>query len=259
MMTDGQWAKRKVLITVRTYPVPSRKSVEVSCTAGITDDNKWIRLFPIQYRFLDYDKRFRKYQCIEASVTKSLSDTRPESYKIDPDTIQVLSESIPTNNNWELRKAKIFPLKSNSLCFLRAERDANKEPTLGFFKPKTISSLRIEKTNSDWTSQELAQLQQYSLFSRMPIVQLEKLPYIFSYEFKCNETDCKGHTLSCTDWEMGASYRKWRDKYGNGWETKFRDKYEIEMALVKDTHFFVGTLRTHPSEWIIIGLFYPPK
>jgi hypothetical protein len=91
MMTYGQWAKRKVLITVRTYPVPSRKSVEVSCTAGITDDNKWIRLFPIQYRFLDYDKRFRKYQCIEASVTKSLSDTRPESYKIDPDTIRINS------------------------------------------------------------------------------------------------------------------------------------------------------------------------
>lgn len=257
MITYGQWIKKKVLITVRTYPVPATKSIEVSCTAGITEDGKWIRLFPIQYRFLDYDKRFRKYQYIQASVTKSTSDIRPESYKIDTDTIQILSEVIPTDNNWELRKAKVFPLKSNSLCFLQAKRNADKEPTLGFFKPKSITALRIGKTDSNWTAQELAQFQQYSLFSKTPITQLEKLPYTFSYEFKCNEPNCGGHVLSCTDWEMGASYRKWRDKYSNNWETQFRKTYEDEMVLGRDTHFFVGTLRTHPDAWIIIGLFYP--
>ena len=26
-----------------------------------------------------------------------------------------------------------------------------------------------------------------------------------------------------------------------------------------DTHFFVGTLKAHPAEWNIVGLFYPPK
>jgi len=43
------------------------------------------------------------------------------------------------------------------------------------------------------------------------------------------------------------------------WERKFRDRFETEMILENDTHFFVGTIHTHPSEWIIIGLFYPPK
>lgn len=25
-----------------------------------------------------------------------------------------------------------------------------------------------------------------------------------------------------------------------------------------DTHFYVGTVASHPNRWIVIGLFYPP-
>ena len=56
------YEERKVLITVKTYPLPSKKSIEVSCTAGITEDGKWIRLFPLPYRYLGY--KLRKYQWV---------------------------------------------------------------------------------------------------------------------------------------------------------------------------------------------------
>lgn len=255
-----QWTKKRVLITARTYPVPSKKLIEVSCTAGITDDGMWIRLFPIPYRFLTQDKRFAKYQYIETDVAKSQSDVRPESYKINIDSIKILSQhSLPTDNRWEARKAKVFPLKCDSLCLLQAERDRTQQPTLGFFKPKTISGFKLEKTSGKWDEAELASLRQYPLFGNAPQAELEKLPYNFSYEFKCDHPDCPAHLLSCIDWEMGASYWSWKNKYGANWESKFRDKYETEMILEKDTHFFVGTIHNHPNRWIIIGLFYPPK
>ncbi|MBL8230819.1 MAG: hypothetical protein JNL98_20160 [Bryobacterales bacterium] len=63
----------------------------------------------------------------------------------------------------------------------------------------------------------------------------------------------------CTDWELGQSYRKWRQIYGDQWESAFREKYQRQMIEENDTHFFVGTVSSHPSKWIIIGLFYPPK
>ena len=258
MLTYERWNKKVLLITVRTYPVPARKSIEVSCTAGITDDGKWIRLFPVPYRWLSPDKRFGKYQYIEANVAKAESDTRPESYKMDLDSIRILSKPIPTANKWEARKAKVLSLKSRSLCALQSERDRNKEPTLGLFRP-TITGLRIEPTSGKWSEEQLGWLRQYPLFGNAPTSELEKLPFNFSYDFKCDEPDCRGHILSCTDWEMGAAYWSWKRKYGASWETKFRERFETEMALVKDTHFFVGTLSTHPSEWIIVGLFYPPK
>jgi hypothetical protein len=75
------WSRKKVLITVRTYPVPAQKNIEVSCTAGITSEGEWIRLFPVPYRFMEYDKRFVKYQWIEVDVLKAPQDSRPESHK----------------------------------------------------------------------------------------------------------------------------------------------------------------------------------
>lgn len=97
------------------------------------------------------------------------------------------------------------------------------------------------------------------MFNNVPRNELEKLPYKFSYQFKCNNKEFLGHELECTDWELVASFLSWRRKYGREWEQKLREKYETEMALGKDTHFFVGTLNNHPGEWIIVGLFYPPK
>lgn len=254
-----RWVKEKVLITVRTYPVPSRQLIEVSCTAGIDDDGKWIRLFPVPYRFLHPDKRFSKYQYIEADVTKSISDPRPESYKVNPDTIKVISPPIPTMNKWEARKEKVFPLKSNSLCELQALRDLNQYPTLGFIKPQNIISLDIKSETTDWTESQLTSLRQYSMFGNAPKSELEKIPFEFSYVFRCNNPNCHTHKLSCTDWEMGQSYRIWKTKYGNKWEDKFRETYETKMIFDRDTHFYVGTLHGHPDAWIIIGLFYPPN
>lgn len=40
----------KVLITVKTYPVPSTKYDELVCTAGVTEPGDFIRLYPINFR-----------------------------------------------------------------------------------------------------------------------------------------------------------------------------------------------------------------
>jgi hypothetical protein len=44
-----EFAKTKVLILVMTYPHPSKKYTEIICTAGITEDMEWVRLYPIDY------------------------------------------------------------------------------------------------------------------------------------------------------------------------------------------------------------------
>lgn len=252
-----QWVKRKVLIVVRTYPTPSRTVVEASCTAGISD-GKWIRLFPVPYRLLDNDSRFRKYQYIEVDTIKPSSDTRVESYKINPESINILTEQITSKDKWQIRKSIILPLSSQSLCSLYAERDLRGEPTLGIFKPAKITALRIRKPRSKWNAKKKANLYQSTFVGNLPKTPLVELPYDFYYQFQCDDPKCPSHTLSCTDWEIGESYLKWRKKYGDNWEKKFRERYENDMINKYETHFIVGTVHGHPSEWIIIGLFYPP-
>ncbi|MFL6283262.1 MAG: hypothetical protein ACJ74Q_09000 [Pyrinomonadaceae bacterium] len=248
----------KALIVVRTYPIPAKPGVEASCTAAITEDGKWVRLYPVPYRFLDQDKRFRKYQWIEVNVVKA-SDARPESYTPDIESINILTDPLPTENEWAARKKYVFPARAHCLCCLKRERDANQHPTLGVFKPKVIERLRITPTDSTWTQEQINMLRQGDLFKEQPTTELEKVPFLFTYTFRCDDDHCPGHTISCTDWEMGESWRRWSRKYGDEWQEKFRQRYEREMIDRNDTHFFVGTIHKHPNNWLIIGLFYPPK
>lgn len=120
---------KKALIVVRTYPVPAMKGVEVSCTAAITDKGEWLRLFPVPWRLLASDQRFRKYQWVEVTVTKA-SDARPESYKLRQDGIKILSEPLSTGNAWQARKDIVLPLRAHCLCCLMAERNKQGHPTL---------------------------------------------------------------------------------------------------------------------------------
>ena len=243
---------------VRTYPVPARKGVEVSCTAAITDKGEWLRLFPVPYRRLRSNQKFSKYQWVEVGVMKA-SDPRRESYKINQETIRIKSGILPTANGWQARKDVIFPLKSDSMCALRRQRNEHGSPTLGIFKPAELRRLIIKPTAENWTEEQLQIMRQGNLFESEPAEELQKIPFDFSYEFRCADASCKGHTMKCTDWEMGQSWRKWRQEYGENWENAFREKYETEMRDRFDTHLYVGTIHQHPKEWIVVGLFYPPK
>ena len=254
----GPWQRKKVLITARTYPTPARRGVEVSCTAGITEDGEWIRLFPIPFRFLDFDKRFRKYQWIEVEVAKS-SDHRPESYEVNIDSLEIISDPLPTNSAWRARKDRVGPLKDHCLCCLQAARDADGYPTLGFFKPRQIRRFLMRSVDPDWSEADLAKLSQVAMFDKTPMRTLEKIPFEFRYQIFCEEPSCRGHRLSCTDWELGQAYRRWREDYPTNWEQKLRQKFEYVMIEQFDTHLFVGTVSSHPASWIIVGLFYPPK
>ncbi len=73
--------KLKVLITVKTYPSLSAKYDEVVCTAGVLESGEWVRLYPIPFRKLDYDRWYKKYQWLEIEVERNISDFRPESFR----------------------------------------------------------------------------------------------------------------------------------------------------------------------------------
>ena len=250
--------KERVLIVVRTYPTPSQKDIEVSCTAGITSDGKWIRLFPVPYRFMDPDKRFAKYQEIECLVHKA-SDHRPESYRLNTDSIKILGAPLPTAEGWKARGERLEELEAHCMCCVRDRRDRDHAPTLGFFIPGEITKLELEATTAAWNDAQLAKLRQNSLWQNAPSNELVKIPYNFKYHYRCPHDRCNGHEQSCTDWEMGAAFLSWTRKYSGDWEAKFRQRFEHEMMERNDTGFYVGTLSNHPASWQIVGLWYPRK
>ncbi len=254
----------KVLITVKTYPIPSAKYGELVCTAGVTEDGRLIRLYPVNFRDRPYSKQYRKYQWIEVEARHHTGrDFRKESYRPDCDTLTMLGEPIPSKGNWLERSKYVLPVASTSMETLK-DQQAIDETSLGIIKPKVVHDLVVKPAERDWKPSFYQELRQARLWddrtvSREPP---RKVPFTFKYVFECDDPRCKGHRMMNEDWEVGALY--WRLIDGGATEAeatgKVKQKFLADLCgPEKDTHFFVGTVLAHPKSWVVIGVYYPKK
>jgi hypothetical protein len=85
----------KVLISVKTYPTLSTKYNELVCTAGFLENGDWVRIYPLPFRALDKDQKYKKWQWIELDLERNTSDVRPESYKVkNVDSLKIIEQSV---------------------------------------------------------------------------------------------------------------------------------------------------------------------
>ena len=249
---------KRVLITVKAPPNPSRKYQETNCCAGIDlDSGQLVRLYPIPFRLLDDSKKFPKYTIIKASCQKPLRDKRAESYKVDQDSIEIL-DHLDTRNKWAKRKEIVLPTVSSSFC--RIIEDPKLRKSLGVFKPCNVQFSTKKISPREQAKQE-APYQQYWLFDRQ-LEPLEQIPFVFYYKFKCFELrSCPGHTLSIHDWEITEAYRTWRHMYPS--QSVLLQKIEQKWMDIcgpnKDVCFYVGNMWQRPKQFMVLGVFYPKK
>lgn len=260
-------AKEKVLITVKTYPTYSKSYDELVCTAGFKEDGSFIRIYPIPYRKLDYDSRFRKYQWIELDLVKNTADFRPESFRpLNIDKIKTLDFIDSENGTWSTRKDICLRKTYNSLDELIDEaHDKNICTSLAVFKPTEILDVIIETTDRVWKKEEEIAInkEQLLLFPEHNNLEIvKKVPYNFSYKFK--DINGKVSELMLSDWEASQLFWNCLNKHND--EEKacidVRKKY-LDTFSKKDLHFFLGTTKEHhyvsKNPFIIIGVFYPEE
>ena len=261
---------KKILITVKTYPTLSSKYDELVCTAGITEDGEWIRLYPVPFRKLEFDKQYKKYQWVELQVAKRTEDPRPESYKPLNIDQMVNGDYVDTKDNWSLRKSMVLKNVYEDMDKLIAANKNGNGLSLAVFKPKEIIDFTIESCDREWDKKKLnkikARADQLDLFgekSENPFEVVRKLPYKFKYKFK--DINSKESHIMVEDWELGQLF--WnclRRSSGNESVAceKVKQKY-LEEFRKKDLYFYMGTTRQFDSwsknPFLIIGVFYPPK
>ncbi|MCF7911684.1 MAG: hypothetical protein K9M99_04085 [Candidatus Cloacimonetes bacterium] len=101
---------QKVLITVKTYPNLSWKYGELVCTAGLTPEGKWLRIYPLRFQNWQQMEQFPKFQWIKINLTKIQNDHRRESYRPVGNEKPELLEMIDTSHNWQERKKLVLIL-----------------------------------------------------------------------------------------------------------------------------------------------------
>ncbi len=254
-----------MLITVKTYPIPSSKYDELVCTAGVREDGSFVRLYPVNFRELPFSQQYRKYQWIEVMAEKHSRDTRKESYRPDCSTLLNLGEPIPTKNgDWSDRAHYVLQRRSQSMEDL-AEQLENNRTSLGIFKPSQVKDLVVRPDDPNWKPGFQKALMQSRLWDDRKATREppRKVPFNFFYRFACSDPRCNGnHRMSIHDWEVGALYWRLIDEGASsqeaaaGVKTKFLDEL---CGADKDTHFFVGTVHGHPRSWVIIGVWWPKR
>ncbi|MCL2832291.1 MAG: hypothetical protein FWD78_03890 [Treponema sp.] len=182
--------RKRVYITVKTYPTLSEKYDELVCTAGVCEDGSWIRLYPLPFRKLDNEQKYKKWQWIEADVEKNTSDFRPESYKVlNIDSIKIFPKG-SSNVNWEEQKRLLFKTEKIFTNLTEIIKIAKKPPykSLVIFKPTKIHDFYAEPTDRDWPKDKLDRIKekakQLSLLQTSEEVieefkVVQKLPYTF--------------------------------------------------------------------------------
>jgi hypothetical protein len=252
----------RVLITIKTYPIPSKKYEELVCTAGVKENGEFVRLYPINFRELDYAKRYRKYQWMEVSAEKHTGrDVRKESYRPDSSSIRMVGEPLDTDKGtWMTRARYALAQKSRSMEELQAMQKSN-STSLGVFKPKEVRDLLATPDAPDWKESFKAALRQQKLFDERTATKEppRKIPWKFQYRFACDDSKCKGHKMMIEDWEVGALYWNCVDNGATSEEAKkqVQKKFLDEICgSDRDTHFFTGTVLEFGT-WVIIGTFWP--
>lgn len=263
------YEEKRILIWGKTYPELSTKYYETVCTGGVLEDGTPVRLYPIPLRYCEEAERFKKYQWITARIKRNLSDSRPESHRVESGSI-VLHDVIPTTKDeWGKRQAWIF--KNPNWQFdtvddlLEAQR--RDKTSIGVVTPREIVGVNLvgrskdeadtfEKRKGAVRRQLEADRQQLDLFEELMPAEMKRLDFVgkrFMVEWKCNSPQCKTHKMQILDWELIELQRREGDE-------KARQKLESVLDLkAYALRFFLGNLFLHPHNFTIVGLWYPRR
>jgi hypothetical protein len=259
----------EVLITVKTSPQPSASYGDTVCVAGIRVDGgraEWIRLYPIQFRWLESDQQFRKYDIIQLEVRRRDKDTRPESYSPSIESI----ERVGHLNDWKARQPIMSKVARTTVCALRADAQAShRAPSLGMVAVRSVSKIEFD-VNPGWSEAERAkiaramELPTHDLFgnqAKMP-PELVAPPYKVRYRYKCMDGNCPGHTGQILDWELSELQRRYRAEGDDRVKTVVREKFLDQMfSPKKHTSFFMGNFEDPKKRhnFSVLGVYCPER
>jgi hypothetical protein len=239
---------KRVYILVKAYPQASSKYQETVCCAGITEYGEFLRLYPVRYRMLPEEARFDRYDLVEVEGSFPRDDQRPESFHVNETSIRILKrgKGIKPESKAQLWLPHVAP----SLEALRAA-NASSRVSLGIVAPDP-GSLRFtwKASSEEDRAVDESMMRQNNLLGEEALAPLDPPEYAFSYRFTSagKESNCKLH-----DWEVQAAYRSYKARYSSAALDRLRETYQDRIAQ-QSPHFFMGTMKAHPTQFIIVGL-----
>lgn len=237
----------EAFILVKAAPRPSETFGETVCCAGLDRDERWVRLYPVSFRQLGDAQKFGRWDHIRYrwARPKATKDTRTESRRVDPHSIEILRP---------LRVIDRNPLAARvAVTSLVKEAEAGR--SLALLKVEVLDFWPERRPLADICEREqlLARLRsQQDLFASDALIPARTSPFRFKYRYR---DDDGVHEGTCQDWETEQTFiARLRDQGSEraalDWMVRmFGEEYPKRgMALAMGTHRY----RLH--QWLINGV-----
>jgi hypothetical protein len=234
----------EAIILVKASPQVGKKHGETVCCAGVNDAGEWVRLYPVTFRTLDQASQFRRWDRIRFRWQKPKDDPRPESLRVDHQSIEIIGELKQKERLNFLQRLEV-----SSINKIKAEGK-----TLALLRPRDLK-FSIEKKSGDALVEEKKKFAesaaQADMFNSSPLIPYEPCPYVFKYSYV---TDDGERTGTCQDWETDATFYNWSRHYGEqkaleNMQRVFGDEYPSKGMV-----FAMGTHSLYPDTWLINGI-----
>jgi hypothetical protein len=252
-------SKMRVLITVKASPNPSASHGETVCVAGLRLDaghESWVRLYPINFRFMDGDHAFHKYDVVTLDATPA-SEGRRESWKPRIDSIQTVGHI----DGWPKRMPHLQPFAQPTMCSIN--RSYRTGPSLGLVRARLVQKLVITP-HPGWSPDEQQKIDNYVAQAELfdmgrPKTALEAPRFKVAYRWKCLEPTCAGHEQGILDWELSAFQRRLPTDDDQA-RAQIQQRWFSQLCgPEKDVYFYVGNQAKRRNIFSVLGVVYPPK
>ncbi|MFG3554816.1 hypothetical protein ACGGAQ_10520 [Micromonospora sp. NPDC047557] len=260
---DDRIVRLQLLITVKAAPNPSERYGETVCVAGLRTDvlrPTWVRLYPINFRHLDSDEAFKKYDIISVDAKPARQDQRRESWKPIMDRIQKERYL----DGWRSRQPLLDPAIEDSMCRLNREaQDRSDAKSLALVRPKEVLALKVTP-HPGWTDDEQRKIEAYAsqpdLFSGRSRTPLQAPRFKAAYHYRCHEHGCNGHKQHVIDWELVALQRRLAGYSDTALRDALEAKFLGEMcAPNRDVAFYVGNQAKRVRVFSVLGVYWPKR
>jgi len=262
---DGRPVRMRVLITVKAAPNPSEKYGETVCVAGLRldlDAGGWVRLYPVNFRELDSDGKFRKYDVVSLMARPNPGDPRAESWRPLMDTLKVETHLPP----WQRRQRYIDEYVDGTMCgLIEAARERPPARSLAAIRPRKVTGIDIEP-HGPWTADEQRKIDAYVNqlelpgIGRGPRTALDPPRFRGWYRYTCRAPGCGQHRQGIYDWEWVALQRNLAGRSDTEARAALQARFLDEIcAPSNDLVFFVGNQQKRPQGFMVLGAFYPPR
>jgi len=234
----------EAIVIVKAAPQIGERHGETVCCAGIDLHGNWLRLYPVSFRTLNEGKKFGRWDRIRFRWRLPKDDPRPESRRVDQDTIDIVGQLKPSERERFLAKMIVTGLDGEraagrSLALLKAE-------VVGFkVEDKTERELAAERARFE------ALHAQADLFNTRPVIPYSPCPCRFKYRYRTDDGAREG---TCQDWEIEATYFNWSRRYGHDRAIAEMKRVFGEEYPAKGMLLAMGTHSQYPDTWLINGV-----